>query len=308
MAVLTFTPASSTISPGFWEALDMLDGRRTFVETIFESDYEIAEPGFFRLHYSDATIEFQGEGLTYDFFRGEVVAITGGVLTGMTVTLVEGPVVVTLTGLSIPAPIFSSTLSAENSTALFNLLIDGDDRITAGSGADFLLGYDGNDTINGGGGHDTLRGDDGRDRLIGGTGEDWLFGGKGADVLIGGRGRDFLNGGGGNDRFVFVSLRDMTRVSDLPDEIDDFRQGQDVIDLRGIDAFAATSANDAFLFIGTARFGSATAGEVRFRQVDQEGTFNDHTLIEIDVDGDARAEALIRVNGLYVLTEQDFLL
>ena len=66
--------------------------------------------------------------------------------------------------------------------------------------------------------------------------------------------------------------------------------------------------DDAFLFIGTAAFGATTAGEVRFRTVDLAGRAGDHTLIEIDIDGDAGAEAVIRLNGLHTLTAGDFLL
>ena len=306
MARVTYTP--NRTNPD-WQNFDMFTDRERFVDIIFESDFETTSPTRFTLNYSDLTLSFLGVGLTYSFDPfGDVSAITGGRITGLEAVLVNGQTVAAVSGLDIAATLFSQRLAEGDSVALYNLLIAGNDRITAGFGRDFLLGYDGDDTISGGGGHDTLRGDDGRDRLIGGTGEDWLFGGQGADVLIGGRGRDFLNGNGGNDRFVFEALDDMPGGRALPDEIGDFRQGQDVIDLRGIDAFAGTAVNDAFLFVGTAAFRNASAGEVRFRQVDQEGTFNDHTLIEIDVDGDARVEAVIRVNGLHVLTEQDFLL
>lgn len=306
MARVTFTP--SRTDPN-WQDIDMFSNRNSFADTIFESMGETLLPTGFTLTYSDASMTFLGVGLSYRLDPGsDVWALTGGRITGLEVTLTTGETVVEFTGLNIPATEASTLLFANNSVALFNLLIDGNDRISAGFGQDFLLGYDGNDTITGGAGHDTLRGDDGRDRLIGGAGDDWMFGGAGSDVLIGGTGRDFMTGGGGKDRFVFESLRDMPKGSSLPDEIIDFRQGQDVIDLRGIDAFAGTSANDAFLFVGTAAFGSATAGEVRFRQVDLQGRYNDHTLIEIDTDGDARAEAVIRVNGFYTLTEQDFLL
>ncbi|NBE08760.1 calcium-binding protein [Paragemmobacter ruber] len=306
MARVTFTPSQSNPD---WQSFDMLSDREAFVDIIFESQFETTSPTRFTLNYSDLTLSFLGVGLTYSFDSfGDVSAITGGRITGLEAVLSTGVTAASISGLNIPATTFSQTLAEGNSVALYNLLIAGNDRITAGFGADFLLGYDGNDTINGGGGHDTLRGDDGRDRLIGGAGADWLFGGQGADVLIGGQGRDFMSGNAGNDRFVFESMRDMVRPSELPDEIIDFRQGQDVIDLRAIDAFAGTSADDAFLFVGTDRFGSATAGEIRFRQVDLNGSYFDHTLIEIDVDGDARAEAVIRVNALLVLTEQDFLL
>lgn len=66
--------------------------------------------------------------------------------------------------------------------------------------------------------------------------------------------------------------------------------------------------DDAVWFIGTAAFGATTAGDVRFHTVDLAGRAGDPTLIEIDIDGDAGAKAVIRLNGLHPLTAGDFLL
>ena len=316
MAVLTFTPAISTISPEFWDAFDMANIRLTFVQTIFESEAPLLDPTFFRLRYTDSTLEFQGNALEYALVDGEVL-LTAGTLTGLTVTLVEGVEVVSLTGLSLLAPAFSNELLNNNSAALLNLLVAGDDLITSGAGADVLVGYLGDDTIRGGDGADLILGEQGRDRLLGdsggdrlegGGGADALLGGAGSDILIGGLGLDRLAGGAGQDRFVFQNLRETGEDATSADLIVDFVQGQDRIDLRGIDAIAATARDDAFLFIGTAAFGATTAGEVRFRTVDLAGRAGDHTLIEIDIDGDAGAEAVIRLNGLHTLTAGDFLL
>lgn len=114
-------------------------------------------------------------------------------------------------------------------------------------------GADGNDTIIGNGGNDTFKGDRGYDSLLGGLGNDWLAGGldndniigdEGNDTLIGGRGDDSLNGGNGNDfmrgdvgydtlmggegRDTFV-----LGVGKGPDQILDFKPGEDVIALSG---------------------------------------------------------------------------
>lgn len=102
--------------------------------------------------------------------------------------------------------------------------LDESDIPMEGSNADDRLrGYSGNDLIRGNKGDDRLFGDKGLDRLNGGDGADVLDGGNGSDLLIGGRGAD---------RFVFKRGLD---------EIRDFQDGRDVIDLRGvpgIDRFA----------------------------------------------------------------------
>ncbi len=305
MARLTFTPGGSLPQ---WQRLDMLSDRNSFVDTIFESLSETLLPTRFVLNYSDASVAFLGTGLTYVFdASGDVAGITAGRITGLQVVLRTGQTVMDGSGLDVQATQFSNLLAQGNSVALYNLLIAGNDRITAGSGNDRLIGHLGNDTLTGGAGNDTLLGEGGRDRLIGGVGADSLDGGAGADTLIGGRDRDILIGGAGADVFVFGD-RDTGATAATADVIVDFVKGQDRIDLRGMDAFAATAVKDAFLFVGTAAFANATAGEVRFRLVDLAGRANDHTLIEIDTDGDQAVEAVIRLNGLHVLTEADFLL
>ncbi len=114
-------------------------------------------------------------------------------------------------------------------------------------------GGDGNDTIIGDRGNDTLKGDRGDDSLLGGLGNDWLAGGldndtvigdDGNDTLIGGRGDDSLNGGNGNDlmrgdigndTLIGGEGRDtfVLGVGKGPDQILDFKQGEDVMALTG---------------------------------------------------------------------------
>ena len=67
---------------------------------------------------------------------------------------------------------------------------EGNDRISAGSGASVLLGGNGNDGLTGGSAGDVI---------FGGVGDDSLAGGRGDDYLIGGSGHDKLAGEGGND-------------------------------------------------------------------------------------------------------------
>lgn len=297
MPQITFTPQSDI---PLWRSWDMDDYRATFADIVFESVFETTGANGFVLNFGDATATFSGTGLRFSFdASGDPSAITAGTITGLTVVLTGGATVLSLTDLSVAGTAFSRALAGEDSTALFNLMIAGNDRINAGSGADRLVGHLGNDTIHGGGGNDTLAGEAGADRLLGGAG---------SDVLIGGAGRDVMVGGTGRDTFVFQSLEDMAATAGRADVISDFRPGQDRIDLRAIDAFAGTVGNDAFLWIGTAGFGNAGAGEVRYRKVDAAGTEDDHTLVLIDVDGDRATEAVIRLTGLHDLTAADFLL
>jgi len=92
--------------------------------------------------------------------------------------------------------------------------------IIGNNSANLLDGAAGNDTLKGQGGDDTLLGADGNDNLSGGLG------------------RDVLAGGAGADHFVFDSaIAGGTNV----DQIVDFVQGQDVIDLSAA-IFAAVGA------------------------------------------------------------------
>lgn len=109
----------------------------------------------------------------------------------------------------------------------------GDDTITGSIGNDSLNGGTGNDDLNGEGDNDTIKGGEGNDTITGDTGFDVLFGQQGNDVLDGGgrsdelnggAGDDTLTGGGGADTFIFNR-----KAGD--DEITDFQDGLDVIDL-----------------------------------------------------------------------------
>ncbi len=102
----------------------------------------------------------------------------------------------------------------------------GKDTLEGGGGRDVLAGGGGKDLLAGGGGRDLLNGGGGRDFLDGGSGKDTLVGGGGKDDINGGRSKDFLTGGGGRDTFHFQSGSG-TNV------IEDWRDGQDVIDING---------------------------------------------------------------------------
>lgn len=144
--------------------------------------------------------------------------------------------------------------------------------------------------------------------LTGNSGANTLAGGGGIDRLTGGLGKDVLGGGAGTDTFVFNAVGESLVAATTADVITDFTVGQDKIDLRMIDAFAATALNDAFLWRGTGTISSTTRGEVRFQKYDNAGTADDYTMVFIDNDADATPEMAIRLTRLVNLTASDFLL
>ena len=140
---------------------------------------------------------------------------------------------------------------------------DGNDTIHGAEGLDFLYGGNGNDAIYGDTGDDSLFGDAGNDTLSGGDGNDHLYGGAdndtldggiGNDSILGGAGQDTLTGGDGSDTFLFQA------TTDSPvgawDTITDFQSssgtvaGDDVLDLRSIDANASVSGDQSFAWGG----------------------------------------------------------
>lgn len=207
--------------------------------------------------------------------------------------------------------VFALDIPLDNTTtSVFGALataFSGNDLFFGNKYADYIETGTGNDAANGGGGNDTLLGQNGNDTLRGIIGTDLLIGGAGNDSLIGGAGADTLLGGTGSDRFVFYFTTESPSPADC-DTLLDFTRGSDLIDLRTIDAFARTSANDAFVFRGTAAFGKSTAGEVNFKTFDNSGTANDYTMVYLDTDADTASEAAIRLTGLYALRASDFLL
>jgi len=176
----------------------------------------------------------------------------------------------------------------------------GNDSLYGGSGNDTLNGGTGSDTLNGGSGSDTLNGGDGNDRLAGGSGSDTLYGGSGSDklsggsgndILIGGVGADTLRGGSGNDVFVYSSASDSTTSS--WDRILDFKQGKDKIDFSAL-------LGDVNLAWGGK---TALANGVWYSKSGSS------TFINVDLDGDARADLKIELKDTkkLVLTEDDFI-
>ncbi len=173
----------------------------------------------------------------------------------------------------------------------------GDDLLVGGAGDDLLNGSIGNDVLIGGRGEDHMQGAAGDDLLYGGIGSDLMWGndgndvlrgGEGDDVLNGGRGQDKLFGGAGNDTFVFEALDHSLKAA--KDKIKDFEIGHDKIDLSAM-------SNMDWSWIGRGKF-SGEAGDLRFHKSKLKG----------DIDGDGRADFVVKVAGVDKLHESDLLL
>jgi glucose/arabinose dehydrogenase len=181
---------------------------------------------------------------------------------------------------------------------LYVLGLDGEIfRLTPGQGAG-----DGADLIRAGAGRDTAHGGAGDDTLQGGADDDRLFGGSQDDILDGGQGRDRMAGGTGADVFDFNATADSGAGAARPDSLADFIRGEDVVDISTIDAQAAAGGNQAFAFIGTARF--TAEGQVRVKQSGAD------TIVQINTSGSDGAEMAIRLIGLQAgdVTAADFVL
>lgn len=188
-----------------------------------------------------------------------------------------------------------STVSFTLSPYLENLVLAGGNGLTGtgSAGANRIVGSDSAETLSGMDGNDILTGNGGRDILLGGNGDDSLSGGAAKDELTGGAGKDY---------FRFDALSDMLATTATADIIHDFSQpDRDWIILARIDADSSTVTDDAFHFVGTTAF-SSTAGELRYQVI------AGNTYVSGDVNGDAAADFMIRLDGVQTLTAADFAL
>lgn len=171
-----------------------------------------------------------------------------------------------------------------------------------GNGADLYSGSTGADTLSAGGGNDLAQGGAGDDVLRGEAGADRLLGGAGNDTIIGGADADVMRGDAGADRFVWLALSDS--LSAARDRVLDFDQGEDRLDVSGIDADLVTAGDQGFALIGSNAF-SGGLGVAQLRFVALAG----RVLVQLDsADADAIADAMIVVLGTTTLAAGDLVL
>src|SRR5262249_8130082 len=181
-----------------------------------------------------------------------------------------------------------------------------------------------NDVFHGGAGDDKVLGRGGDDQLFGGGGNDTLDGGLGNDILSGGAGADVLIGEQGADIFKYTAVEDSSGAvvhGEAPvDDITDFTQGEEKLELSAIVAIPALSGDQAFTFLeppppppdievdhpaGTDDPPPITdwTGLV-WSEVDSSG----HTTIFVSTDADADDEMKICLPQAVTLHASDFIL
>lgn len=115
------------------------------------------------------------------------------------------------------------------------------------------------DVIDGGAGNDRIAGGVGADTLTGGADNDRIYGGSQNDLIVGGAGADRMFGGTGADVFDFDTTSESPATA--RDAIFDFETGLDRLDVSTIDAAVNQSGEQAFTYIGSARF--TAEGQIR---------------------------------------------
>jgi Ca2+-binding RTX toxin-like protein len=180
-----------------------------------------------------------------------------------------------------------------------------------------------NDVFHGADGDDKVVARAGDDQLFGGGGNDTLVGDEGNDLLSGGLGADVLSGGEGADIFKYTSVEEssgavVNGVQQI-DDISDFTQGQDKIDLSAIDANGTLAGDQAFTFLETPPPSNVDVDHPAGTDdpapitdwtglVWSETDSNGHTTIFVSTDADADPEMQIYMPQAVQLHASDFIL
>ncbi len=191
--------------------------------------------------------------------------------------------------------------------------LGGDDTLVGGGGNDSIYGGDGNDMVVGDnswhGGDDYLQGNAGNDVLIGGGGNDRMVGGTGNDTLYGGLGGDYLIGSEGADLFVYTAVEDSQNIvswgAKQLDQIVDFTQGEDKIDLSAIDANPGLAGDQAFTFLADP---ASHTGDWTGLVWQTTNPANGIVTLNVSTNADAAPEMQIYMSHSYVFTASDFIL
>jgi len=150
----------------------------------------------------------------------------------------------------------------------------GDDILYGDMGSDYIYGGKDNDIIYGGEGDDTLRGDIGNDVLVAGTGNNFIYGGEGDDTIYLDSGSDIISGGSGSD--IYILQKDFSSIS----TITDFSSSEDKVDFSNFNLTFTTGGS----------FNNSVNTVIFFQN-------NGSTEIHADVNGDSKADFVIKLNG-----------
>jgi Ca2+-binding RTX toxin-like protein len=165
---------------------------------------------------------------------------------------------------------------------------------------------------------DTFRGDPRFDIVVdGGAGNDFIYcvshndtlrGGFGNDTLVGGMGGDLLVGGADADIFKYLTVEDSQNILIngvlQQDQILDFTQGQDKIDLSTIDADPGLPGDQAFVFVADPAHYTGNWTGVVAQITWADGTAS----ICASTDADPECEFIIYMSHPYQFTANDFIL
>ncbi|EAR19891.1 calcium-binding protein, hemolysin-type [Synechococcus sp. WH 7805] len=233
---------------------------------------------------------FSGNSLTSAEFPDSLVRIEGGAFQDNNFTTVVVPDNTSLSGFAfdLDVEIFRESFAPATVVKDVNYTLQSNEDNLILTGVEPLRG-NGNEFINiieGNAGNNKLRGFFAPDILKGNDGRDKIKGDEGADTLIGGVGGDILTGGSGSDSFVYETITDSGVTRKTRDKITDFQVGEDLIDLSQIDANPNLFGDQAFEFIGAAKF--SEAGQARFK----------NGLLRLNVDDDRRAEFQVKLKGV----------
>jgi Ca2+-binding RTX toxin-like protein len=272
-----------------YDGADYLIGNKTALASIFEGG--AGNDSYAIYNTKDTIVEKAGEG-TDTVYAYVDYTLSANIETGRAMAA----------GLTLHGNNTGSTLGAFAGGSTLDGGA-GNDTLQGAAGNDVLYGENGNDSISGNDGNDQLFGGNGDDVLRGGAGNDTLLGGTGNDILDGGAGLDVMGGGSGADVFTFRSTDFVAgNLVKQKDVITDFSVAEgDKISLVAIDANIATTADDAFRFIGTKAF-AGTAGELRYAV---EG---DGITVYGDINGDRVADIAIHLTNLHTITSASFML
>jgi Ca2+-binding RTX toxin-like protein len=135
-----------------------------------------------------------------------------------------------------------------------------------------------------------------------------MVGGTGNDTLIGGVGGDFLVGNEGADIFKYTAVEESQNTvlwgANQLDQIADFTQGQDKIDLSTIDADPGLPGDQAFVFVADPAHYTGDWTGVLTQITWADGTAS----ICASTDADSECEFIIYMSHPYQFTANDFIL